>query len=154
MPRIMLVDDDLNTLRTLGRIIHFLPAGSVKGQVEVEYFERPELALMRAAECDFDVVITSYLMLHMTGVEFLNRLIAIQPNISRLMMSGVTEIRESMAAIDRFNLFHLIYQPCSNEDLRRLLIAVLEYRNLTMPLRSSSTPKSSTLGRRHLSLAR
>lgn len=154
MPRIMLVDDDLNTLRTLGRIIHFLPAGSVKGQLEVEYFEKPELALMRAVECEFDVVITSYLMLHMTGVEFLNRLIAIQPNISRLMMSGVTEIHESMTTIDRFNLFHMIYQPYNNEDLRRLLIAVLEYRKLTMPTRSPSSSRPDTLGRRHLSLAR
>ena len=52
MPRILLVDDDINVLRALGRLIHFLPREVLGGEAEVECYAQPEAALARAAVLD------------------------------------------------------------------------------------------------------
>ena len=68
MPRILLVDDDRSVLRSLGRVIHFMPVSVLHGEAMIESFEDPLLALERVAQIEFDLVIADYLMPKMLGV--------------------------------------------------------------------------------------
>lgn len=128
MPRILLVDDERNVLSSLRRTINAMPAGTFEDEVVVETFEKPELALKRAAECEFDLVVSDWRMPGMNGITFLNELIQIQPLIARLVLSGYGDFLSELKAINRIKIFHFINKPWDNESLRSLLVLALEHR--------------------------
>jgi two-component system probable response regulator PhcQ len=128
MPRIMLVDDERNVLSSLRRTINAMPPGTFEGEVVIETFEKPELALQRAAECEFDLVVSDWRMPGMNGIAFLNELIQIQPTIARLVLSGYGDFLSELKAINRIKIFHFINKPWDNENLRSLLVLALEHR--------------------------
>lgn len=128
MPRIMLVDDERNVLSSLRRTINAMPSGTFDGEVIIETFEKPELALKRAAECEFDLVVSDWRMPGMNGIAFLNELIQIQPTIARLVLSGYGDFLSELKAINRIKIFHFINKPWDNENLRSLLVLALEHR--------------------------
>lgn len=128
MPRIMLVDDEYSVLSSLRRCIHLMPKNSFQGEVIVESFERAELALQRAGECRFDLVMCDWRMPQMDGIEFLTRLIRIQPDIARIVLSAHTEFRLQTEAIKRLQLFQFISKPWNNQILCVLMRLALEQR--------------------------
>jgi len=128
MPRILLVDDDRNVLRSLGRIIHFMPVATLRGEAIVESFEKPVAALGRAAEVEFDLVITDYLMPAMNGVTFLRQFIELQPNTPRLMLSGFAEVLEAMEALKDVAPLELITKPWENDKLAAAIVRALPQR--------------------------
>jgi len=138
MPKIMLVDDEPNVLSSLRRTIHAMPAFTFDGAVSVETFDKPELALLRAAECEFDLVISDWRMPSMSGVGFLNELIQIQPSIARLVLSAYGDFLSEMRAITRIRISHFINKPWNNENLRNLMCDALEQRRVAMFNRSVS----------------
>lgn len=125
MPRIMLIDDDRNVLRSLGRIIHFMPVATLRGEAIVESFEKPGSALGRAAEVEFDLVIADYLMPAMNGVSFLRQFMEIQPLTPRMLMSGYTEILEAMDALKDVAPLELITKPWDNNALMAAIAKAL-----------------------------
>lgn len=128
MPRILLVDDEPSILSSLRRTIHFMPAGTFDDPVVVETFDKPELALIRAAECEFDLVISDWRMPVMNGIIFLDKLIQIQPDIARLVLSGYGEFLSGAEAIKRIGVFHFISKPWNNDELKALIQGALEHR--------------------------
>lgn len=139
MTRILLVDDDRNVLRCLGRLIHFMPMASLRGEAVVESFEKPEPALARAAECEFDLVIADYLMPTMHGVEFMQKLIELQPHTPRILLSGYAGILEAMAAVKGIGPIELVGKPWGDEQLKQTIARLLQHRRsvrMAPPLRS------------------
>lgn len=132
MTKILLVDDERNVLSSLRRTIHAMPADTFEGPVSVETFEKPELALLRAAECEFDLVISDWRMPGMNGIAFLNELIQIQPTIARLVLSGYGDFLSELKAIQRIKVFHFINKPWDNNELASLLRLALEHRRLML----------------------
>ncbi len=138
MPRIMLVDDEPSVLSSLRRTIHIMPANTFEDSVIVEVFDKPERALIRAAECEFDLVISDWRMPVMNGIEFLSELVRIQPNIARLILSGYGEFLAEVKAINRINIFHFISKPWNNDELKSLMCRALEHRRQRMISQSQS----------------
>ncbi len=132
MPRIMLVDDERNVLSSLRRTIHAMSSNTFDGATIVETFDLPELALARAAECEFDLVISDWRMPSMNGITFLNELIQIQPNIARLVLSAYGDFLSEIRAIKRIKVFHFINKPWDNDELKTLICQALEHRRLLM----------------------
>lgn len=132
MPRIMLVDDEPNVLSSLRRTINAMPHYTFDGAVIVEIFDKPEAALVRAAECEFDLVISDWRMPGMNGIAFLNKLIQIQPNIARLVLSGYGDFLAEIKAIERIRIFHFINKPWNNDELRGLMVQALEHRRQSL----------------------
>ena len=130
MPRILLVDDERNVLNSLRRTIHAMAANTFEGETIVETFDKPELALLRAADCEFDLVISDWRMPGMSGLAFLNELVQIQPNIARLVLSGYVDFLSELKAISRIKIFHFISKPWNDTELRLLMRQALEHRQL------------------------
>lgn len=128
MTRIMLVDDEYSVLSSLRRCIHLMPRNTFDGEVLVETFDRPQVALARARECEFDLVISDWRMPEMNGLTFLAELIALQPNIERLVLSAHSEFRAEVKEITRLKIFHFISKPWNNDILCALLRLALDHR--------------------------
>ncbi len=128
MARIMLVDDDRNVLRSLGRTIHFMPTSMLHSEAVVETFEKPEQALARAAECEFDLIIADYLMPTMHGVAFMQKMIDLNPHTPRILLSGFAGILEAMEAVKRIAPVELMAKPWDDEQLRRTIARLLQSR--------------------------
>jgi CheY-like chemotaxis protein len=128
MPRFMLVDDDYGVLSSLRRCLHQMPAHSFKDDVVIDIFERPQLALARAAETEYDIVIADWHMPDMDGLNFMTQLLQLQPDIARLIMSADDRFRHETAAIEQLKIFHFICKPWNPEILRVLLRLALVNR--------------------------
>lgn len=130
MSRIMIVDDEPNVLSSLRRSINAMPAHLFGGKLVVETFDDPGLALERASECAFDLVISDFRMPNLDGVEFLTRLIAIQPGVARIMLSGYADLKALVAAINQVQVFRFIAKPWNDYDLGASLAQALEHSKL------------------------
>jgi DNA-binding NtrC family response regulator len=133
LARIMIVDDDRNVLRSLGRVIHFMPVSALRGEAIVESFEKPEQALARAAECEFDLVIADYLMPSMHGVSFMGKMMELKPHTPRLLLSGFAAILEAMDAVKRIAPVELMAKPWDDAELRQTITKLLQHRRGMRP---------------------
>lgn len=71
--RLLVVDDDLSTLQTLGKLIN-------SWGYYIEPFSDSQLALTRAKDNKFDLIITDYQMPSLNGVELVQAIKVYQPN--------------------------------------------------------------------------
>jgi len=128
----MLVDDELNILRSLRRAIIAMPEDRFGGKLLIETFDQPKLALDRARQCAFDLVISDFRMPEMDGVAFLSELIEIQPDIARLMLSGYADLQSVVAAINRVQIFRFIGKPWDDYELGTAISQALQTRTLQL----------------------
>lgn len=114
MPRIMLVDDETNVTSALKRTLSRALTG---GNYEIETFDDPRLALERAGEVDFSLVISDFRMPPMDGVGFLKRFRIMQPDAVRLILSASSDVEALLAAINEAGIFRYILKPWDDVDL-------------------------------------
>lgn len=132
MPRLMLVDDEVNILSSLRRALNAAPEGTFDGQLVVETFQNPLDALARARDQAFDLVVSDYRMPQLDGVAFLEQLRVLQPNIARLILSGYADLKALVAAINRAEIFRFIGKPWNDQDLALTIRQSLEHRALVL----------------------
>lgn len=114
MLRIMLVDDEGNVTRALKRTL----LRSLQGDnCEIEAYDDPRLALARAGEVDFSLVISDYRMPPMDGVSFLKRFRVMQPDAVRLILSASSDVEALLAAINEAGAFRYILKPWDDVEL-------------------------------------
>ncbi len=129
-PRLLLVDDEQNILSSLRRSIQTMPPALFGGRPQVEVFDDPLKALARAGEQAFDLVISDYRMPGIDGVEFLSRLIKLQPSIARLILSGYADMQAVVAAVNRTQICRFISKPWDDQALGSAIGQALENRRL------------------------
>ena len=100
MYRILLVDDEPNILNALRRLLSRLDSRDLNGErCEIYTFASPTEALAFAETNRVDLAISDHRMPEMTGVEFLKALIAKQPDVARLVLSGYADFDAVIAAM-------------------------------------------------------
>jgi len=126
MYRVMLVDDEPNILSALRRSLATIDARQLDGEALLfETFTSPEAAINRSDEQDFDLVISDYRMPSMNGVEFLARIMELQPSVPRVIISGYADREAIIAAVNTVHLTRFIEKPWDDEDLRRAVVSIL-----------------------------
>jgi DNA-binding NtrC family response regulator len=130
MHRIMLVDDEPNILKALRRVLSQCPPDQVGGALDIVTFERPADALRHAQENALDLVVSDYRMPEMNGIAFLTRMVALQPRVARLILSGHTDLDALVGAINQVQIFRFISKPWHEFELRSTVRQALEYRDL------------------------
>jgi len=127
MYRIMLVDDDANTLKALRREL----LDSNLDSHLIESFASPLDALERAKVTAFDLVISDHVMPEMDGVELLARFRRMQPLASCVLLSGVESAAMLKEAINHARATYFLSKPWQKEQLRDIMARSLleaEYR--------------------------
>ena len=131
MHRILLVDDEINILHALRRVFAVARPEEVGGQpLAVEMFDQPEAALERAETQSFDLVISDFRMPGLNGVEFLEKLVELQPGIARLILSAHADLDSIVSAINRVQIFRFLAKPWHELELKLAVRQALEWRNL------------------------
>ena len=132
MPRLMLVDDEVNILSSLRRALIAMPEGTFPSPLSIETFASPVQALARAHEMAFDLVISDYRMPEMDGVAFLEKFREIQPNVARMILSGYADLKALIAAINRAEIYRFIGKPWDDHDLALAIRQALDHRSLVI----------------------
>jgi len=126
MYRVLLVDDEPNILSALRRSLSAIDARQLDGEaLHFEMFTSPEAAISRSDEQDFDLVISDYRMPSMNGVEFLARIMELQPSVPRVIISGYADREAIIAAVNTVHLARFIEKPWDDQVLRQAVASIL-----------------------------
>jgi len=143
MPRILLVDDDINVLRALGRLIHFLPREVLGGEAEVECYAQPEAALARAAVCEFDLIVVDYLMPGMHGVAFMRRLNLMHSHAARLLLTAHARALEKIEAVKGIGPVEMMQKPWDEAALKSAISRLVTWRRDQLAARHGAAAVAS-----------
>jgi signal transduction histidine kinase len=106
---ILIVDDERPNLTVLR---NFLDAG-----YRVHEAESGAKALEIAKTTDLDVVITDQRMPNMTGIELLEALRALKPDVAGIVLTGFTDPPALISAINRARVFRFLKKPWQPDDI-------------------------------------
>ena len=119
MKRILIVDDDQDILKALRRLFSLTPC-TAEGQtfrLAADVFVSPQLALEKARQTAYDLVISDYRMPLMNGVQLLKAFREIQPDVPRLILSGYADLNGLIEAINEAGISRFIAKPWNDYEL-------------------------------------
>lgn len=125
MKRVLLLDDEVNVLNALQRILR-QRLGDV--DLKIETYTDPAIALERVGGMAFDLFISDQRMPIMTGVEFLKAAKKIQPNAVRLMLSAYSEFQAVVNAVNEAEVFRYIAKPWQSDELEQIIRSALAHQ--------------------------
>ena len=132
--RILLVDDDINVLKALRRVLSLTPcvAGNQRFKLAIEAYDSPHAALAMAHERSYDLVLSDYRMPGMDGTEFLTAFRALQPHAARLILSGNADLNGLIKAINEVGIQRFIAKPWNDYELVSAVAHALALRDVTL----------------------
>lgn len=123
---VLVVDDEQSIVNAVRRELCSSPAG--RQRFQVEGFTSPIQALERAKEQPFDLVISDYRMPGMDGLTFLKTLGEIQPDCSRVVLSGQTDFDSLTRMVNETHIYRFIPKPWSEYFLKSSISQALRFR--------------------------
>ncbi len=125
---VLLVDDEVNILKALQRLLRDEP-------IEVLTASRSDEALALLQEHTTHVVISDQRMPDMSGVDLLSAVRQRHPEVVRLMLTGNTEIDFAVEAINQGEIYRLITKPWNDEDIKATLRQAIDHYDLTTEIK-------------------
>ena len=116
----LVVDDDPSITDAISKVVRSMG-------FEVISHTDPREA---AKETSFDLVITDFMMPHMSGVELLHALRVHQPQAVRLLITAANDFKVAMKAVNEGEVFKLLSKPWSLNELRACITSAVDYYRL------------------------
>ncbi len=128
---ILFIDDDVNLLRGLRRILH-----KHREDWDITFMDSPLDALRLLEEKGFDVVVSDMRMPELDGASLLSEVEKRHPGTVRVVLSGYTEEKSVLRTIGPTHQY--LAKPCNTEDIVALLDRTLALRGIlrSAPLRT------------------
>ena len=121
--RVLLVDDEESILRALGRLLRGQP-------YEVVTAGGAEEALRLLEREPAHLVMSDHRMPGQTGVEFLREVRRRWPDTIRIILSGYTEVKAIIDAINDGEVYKYLTKPWNEEEIKLHLVRALEQYEL------------------------
>jgi len=83
-------------------------------------------ALQLIQEKPIDIVITDQRMPQMTGVELLEKIIKVNPDPMRILLTGYADMSAVVDAVNKGKIFHYLSKPWSEEELDNTILRAYE----------------------------
>ena len=123
--RILFVDDDRNILEAYQRKLQHV--------LHVRIAEGPHVALREIqTKGPFAVVVADMNMPLMNGIEFLKRVRELAPQTIRMMLTGNSDIRVAIDAVNEGAVFRFLMKPCPSKLMAESLLAGIRQYRLVM----------------------
>jgi len=123
LQRLLLVDDEANVLSALQRLLRRHLGTAVK----VDTFNDPLQALQCAYGHGWDVVLTDYRMPGLNGLDFLRKLVKVQPDVVRMVLSASADLPTVLDAVNDVGVFRYLVKPWQPEQLVSHVVRALEH---------------------------
>ena len=124
MDTILVVDDESNYLTVMETLL---------GEAGYEVLTAPSAieALKIAAAADLDLVLTDMKMPKMTGIELLDKLQQLYPDLPVIIMTAFGTVEKAVSAMKK-GAFDYILKPFKNEEILVTIAKALEHRHLIL----------------------
>jgi len=139
-PVIVLIDDEDMVVTSIKSFL------TLETDYEVVGFTTPAEALSYIESHRVDVVVSDYLMPDMDGISFLAKVKDIQPEATRILLTGYADKENAIKAINDVGLYQYIEKPWENDDLKIVLRNGLEKRLLMKRLEDKITEVNKAHG--------
>jgi response regulator RpfG family c-di-GMP phosphodiesterase len=120
MERFLVVDDDVHITDVLTKVLRTMG-------FEVVAHTDPREALK---ETQFDLVVTDFMMPHLSGVELLRRLGAVNPDAVRVLITAANDFKVAMQAVNDGQVFRLLAKPWGLPELRATIEQSVAYHRV------------------------
>jgi DNA-binding NtrC family response regulator len=130
-PTVVLVDDEdmvLTSIRTLLLI---------DGNHDVKSFTSPQEAVGFLETHPVDLVVSDYMMPGMNGIQVLGHARRLQPEATRVLLTGHADKASAIQAINEVGLFHYLEKPWDNSQLLLVIQQAVERSQLFRELRQT-----------------
>ncbi len=132
-PTVVIVDDESMVLTTLRAFL------ALETDFRVEAFTEPERAVEFLRTNPADVVVSDYLMPRMNGLQFLKKAKELQPEATRVLLTGHADKQSAIQAINEVALYHYLEKPWDNAALLLVIKNGCERAYLLRELRDTQT---------------
>jgi DNA-binding NtrC family response regulator len=123
---ILLVDDEINTLKVLSAILK-------KNGYEVTTARTAEEALDRSSKSSFDAVVTDYRLPGMDGLRFISVLRTNMPDVPVVMLTAFGTIENAVEAMKK-GAFSYISKPVNPDELLTVMREAITKRRLIVEI--------------------
>ena len=113
-PRVLFVDDEAGILSALKRVFR-------REAYEIQTAPDGESALELFRRFRPSLVVSDYRMPGMSGVEFLTKARAIDPETVRVILTGCTDLPAAEAAINEGEVWRFLTKPWNESELREIV---------------------------------
>lgn len=76
------------------------------------------------------VILTDQRMPDITGVEFLEKVLPLYPNIVRILVTGFADIEATIQAVNKGKIYHYVTKPWKSEELKMVIQNAISYHDL------------------------
>ena len=141
-PVVVIVDDEDMVITSVRAFLMLETDHQVQG------FTDPEEAVKFLERHSIDVIVSDYLMPKLNGIQLLKRAKQLQPEASRVLLTGHADKQSAISAINEVALFQYLEKPWDNAQLLLVVNGGIERAGLYRSLRE----KVSELDSAHSSL--
>jgi response regulator RpfG family c-di-GMP phosphodiesterase len=141
-PAVLIVDDEEMVVTSIRAFL------KLETDYVVHGFTNPEEAAKFLESHLVDVAVADYVMPKMNGIQFLARAKHLQPEATRVLLTGYADKQSAIQAINELALFQYVEKPWDNAALLLVIQSGIERAQLIRQLRD----KISELDRAHTSL--
>lgn len=106
---ILYVDDEMNNL------ISFKATFRIKYNVFTAISGDEAIKILN--ENDIQIIVTDQRMPHMTGVEFLEKILDNHPDPMRILLTGYADLNAVIDAVNKGKIFHYLSKPWNENEL-------------------------------------
>ena len=129
-PSVMIVDDEDMVITSLRAYLR------LETDYNVEGFTDPEDAVKCLEANEVDVVVTDYLMPKMNGIQLLAQAKQLQPEATRILLTGHADKQSAIQAINDVGLYQYLEKPWENAQLLLVIQNGIERTQLLRSLES------------------
>jgi DNA-binding NtrC family response regulator len=115
---LLIVDDEINTREGLRRLLRKTP-------FEISFASSAKEALEFLENWPVDIVLSDYHMEGMNGLELLEKISNLYPEVSLMMLSGKVDFKMGLEIIHRVKIRKFFQKPYPPEDLKIELLDML-----------------------------
>ena len=139
---VLIVDDEEMAITSVRAYLQ------LETDYEIHGFTQPEQAIKHMENNQVDIAVSDYLMPRISGIQFLGRAKQLQPEASRVLLTGHADKQSAIQAINEVGLYQYVEKPWENAQLLLIIQNGIERSKLLRELRQ----KVSELDTAHSSL--
>ncbi len=128
--RVLILDDEEMVLTSLRSFLE------LDNDYVIVNFSSPTEAIEYTMKNKINLVVSDYLMPEMDGISFLAKVKEIDPNATRIILTGYADKENAIKAINEVSLFQYIEKPWDNDNLKLVIRNGIDKQKLLNELAS------------------